>query len=135
MLLKDIKFFRLGRFFMPHGLGHLLGIDTHDVGGYLKGYPERSQDSSLSCLRTSRLLENKMCITIEPGCYFIDVLLDKALADPKLNQFMNKDIIDQYRGFGGVSYNIYLYKLKKQTFLGMKLNTYFFYIRCESKTM
>jgi Xaa-Pro dipeptidase len=93
----------LGRIFMPHGLGHLLGIDTHDVGGYLKGYPERSQDPSLSCLRTSRDLEKGMCITIEPGCYFIDALLAKGYADPKLSPFMVKEVIDQHLGFGGVS--------------------------------
>lgn len=43
-----------------------------------------------------------MVITIEPGCYFIDVLLDKALVDPKFSKYFNKPVLKEYRGFGGV---------------------------------
>lgn len=57
--------------FQPHGLGHFLGLDVHDVGGYLKGYPERSSKPGLKALRTARPLEAGMAVTIEPGCYFI----------------------------------------------------------------
>ena len=69
---------RVSYLFMPHGLGHLLGIDTHDVGGYLKGTPERIMKPGLKNLRTSRFLEKGIVITVEPGCYFIDFLFTKG---------------------------------------------------------
>lgn len=62
---------RISAIFFPHGLGHFLGIDTHDVGGYPEGV-ERSQKGGLRSLRTGRVLQKGMVITIEPGIYFID---------------------------------------------------------------
>jgi hypothetical protein len=59
----------------PAGLGHFLGIDTHDVGGYGKAFPERIQQPGIRSLRTARLLEPAMVITVEPGCYFNPALL------------------------------------------------------------
>lgn len=50
----------LGAIFMPHGLGHLIGIDTHDVGGYLEGFPSRSSRPGLKKLRTARIMEKDM---------------------------------------------------------------------------
>lgn len=65
---------RISAIFFPHGLGHFLGIDTHDVGGYPTG-TERAKKSGLKSLRTVRVLEKGMVLTIEPGVYFIDYVL------------------------------------------------------------
>lgn len=92
----------LGAVFIPCGMGHLIGLDTHDVGGYLKGCPPRVQSAGISKLRTARLLEEGMCLTVEPGCYFIEALLQPALADPARARFLVPDVLARFRGFGGV---------------------------------
>ncbi|XP_003816243.3 xaa-Pro dipeptidase isoform X3 [Pan paniscus] len=91
----------LGAVFMPHGLGHFLGIDVHDVGGYPEGV-ERIDEPGLRSLRTARHLQPGMVLTVEPGIYFIDHLLDKALADPARASFFNRKVLQRFRGFGGV---------------------------------
>lgn len=91
----------LGATFMPHGLGHFLGIDTHDVGGY-NGGVARDARAGYRSLRTARTMQAGMFITVEPGCYFIDYLLDEALADPVRAAFINKDVLARFRGSGGV---------------------------------
>jgi len=91
-----------GRVFQPHGLGHFMGCDVHDVGGYLEGHPERSALPGLRSLRTARVLATGQVLTIEPGCYFVDFLIDRALADPELSRFIVVDRINEYRGTGGV---------------------------------
>jgi len=91
-----------GRVFQPHGLGHFMGCDVHDVGGYLDGHPSRPEGDGLKSLRTARILKENMVITVEPGCYFIDKLLDSAQTDPELKSYLVKEKIDEYRGFGGV---------------------------------
>jgi Xaa-Pro dipeptidase len=93
---------RISAIFMPHGLGHFLGCDTHDVGGYPEGETERSKKPGLSKLRTSRSLKAGMVLTIEPGCYFIEYLLNQALADPIKSKYLVKEVIEEYRGIGGV---------------------------------
>lgn len=92
---------RLGAVFMPHGLGHMLGIDTHDVGGYPAG-TSRIDEPGLRSLRTVRTLEPRMVLTVEPGCYFINVLLDAALANPEQRDFIVESVLNRFRGFGGV---------------------------------
>jgi Xaa-Pro dipeptidase len=92
----------LGAVFMPHGLGHLIGCDTHDVGGYLQPSPERPTRPGIKNLRTARLLEEGMVLTNEPGCYFIDPLIDDALQNPNQSKYINSDQVDKYRGRGGV---------------------------------
>ncbi|KAJ7973732.1 xaa-Pro dipeptidase [Quillaja saponaria] len=91
----------LGAVFMSHGLGHFLGIDTHDPGGYLKGL-ERQKEPGLRALRTVRELQEGMVITVEPGCYFIDALLDPAMKSSETSRFFNHEAIGRFRGFGGV---------------------------------
>jgi len=92
---------RVGALFMPHGLGHFMGLDVHDVGGYLPG-SKRSTKPGLKSLRTNRVLEAGMVLTIEPGIYFIDAVLEKAMNDPAYSSFLVREKIEQFRGFGGV---------------------------------
>ncbi|RLV89814.1 putative peptidase [Spathaspora sp. JA1] len=85
--------------FFPHGLGHLLGMDTHDVGGYAN-YSD--PDPLLSYLRIRRKLEPGMVVTNEPGCYFSPFLLEETLQNPKQLKYINEDILDKYWYVGGV---------------------------------
>jgi Xaa-Pro dipeptidase len=87
--------------FMPHGLGHFLGLDTHDVGGFPKG-TERSKEPGLNRLRTTRQLKKNMVITVEPGIYFIRSLLEPAFENPQMSKFLNIEKISQNLDFGGV---------------------------------
>lgn len=88
--------------FQPHGLGHLIGLDVHDVGGYLDTCPPRPTAPGTTSLRFARRLLAGMYVTIEPGCYFIDHLLDEALADPVKSGFLVREVVQRFRGFGGV---------------------------------
>jgi Xaa-Pro dipeptidase len=94
----------LGAIFMPHGLGHMLGIDTHDVAGKPEFSKTLKKDSreGYAKIRLLRPLEEGMYVTVEPGCYFIDFLLDRALNDPVQSKFINKNRLAKFRGFGGV---------------------------------
>lgn len=92
---------RLGALFMPHGLGHLIGIDTHDVGGYLDPQ-SRSTLPGLKSLRTNRPLKERMCITIEPGIYFNEGLLNIAYQNDEQVKFLVKDKIDAFVHVGGI---------------------------------
>ncbi|XP_055538050.1 xaa-Pro dipeptidase isoform X1 [Wyeomyia smithii] len=100
--VEDMMAAGLNAIFQPHGLGHLLGLDVHDVGGYLSHCPERPNEPGVNRLRMARKLKAGMYVTIEPGCYFIEPLLNKAFADPNMSQFLKKQEIDRFRNFGGV---------------------------------
>ncbi|KAG5243463.1 hypothetical protein OIU77_030549 [Salix suchowensis] len=99
--VDDMMVERLGAVFMPHGLGHFLGIDTHDPGGYLKGL-EKLKEPGLKSLRTIRELQEGMVITVEPGCYFIDALLAPAMEGSNTAKFFDREGISRFKGFGGV---------------------------------
>jgi Xaa-Pro dipeptidase len=93
---------RVGAVFFPHGLGHFLGLRVHDIGGYTKGDKQvRSTKAGLKSLRTRRDMEEGMIITVEPGCYFIDFIIEEALKDDRA-PYLNKAKIDEYRSVGGV---------------------------------
>ncbi|XP_043488086.1 xaa-Pro dipeptidase isoform X4 [Polistes fuscatus] len=92
----------LNEIFQPHGLGHLMGLDVHDVGGYLPGHPQRSTLAGIRKLRMARTLLAGMVLTIEPGCYFIDCLLDDALANPNQSRFIVREQLERFRGWGGI---------------------------------
>jgi Xaa-Pro dipeptidase len=78
------------RLFMPHGLGHFVGLDVHDVGF-----------RNLSFKQEQIIIEGNF-VTVEPGIYFIDFVLDKAFNDPEKSKYLNVDLIKTYKGFGGI---------------------------------
>ena len=100
--IKEMLDNRVCYYFMPHGLGHLMGLDVHDVGGYLSFTPERSKEKGLDCLRTARILEKDMILSDEPGIYFIRYLLEQGFNDEKVSKYFEKDIIKDYFDFGGI---------------------------------
>lgn len=85
--------------FFPHGLGHLLGMDTHDVGGH-PNYED--PDPKLKYLRLRRDLKEGMVLTDEPGVYFSPFLLKDVLEDDSKMKYINKDVLDKYYYIGGV---------------------------------
>lgn len=88
--------------FQPHGLGHLIGLDVHDVGGYLPNCPPKPTKAGPNRLRFARPLKSGMYVTIEPGCYFIAPLLKKAYEDPVQSKFLVRENLDRFWNFGGV---------------------------------
>merc|ERR1711879_615529 len=101
--IEDMMRDRLGALFMPHGLGHFLGHDVHDVGGYMDFTPKRSTLPGLRSLRTARQMETNMVITIEPGCYFVwSVIQDVIDNDGPWLQYLNLDQLKRFADFGGV---------------------------------
>jgi len=99
--VDDLVKNHIGSLFMPHGLGHFLGLDTHDVGGYPEGV-ERSKEPGLKSLRSGRALKEGMVITVEPGIYFISAILEPALQDPEKSKFLVAEKIQRFKNFGGV---------------------------------
>jgi Xaa-Pro aminopeptidase len=90
--------------FFPHGLGHMLGLDVHDMEGLGEnhvGYSRslrRSDQFGLAYLRLGRELEPGFVITNEPGCYFIPALIDQWKGEKKHAQFINYEQVEKYRG-------------------------------------
>ena len=89
--------------FFPHGLGHLLGIQVHDVGGHQENEAGTIIDppSGHPFLRLTRVLEEDMVLTIEPGLYVIDMLLENLRGTPA-EDHVNWDTVDWLRPYGGV---------------------------------
>lgn len=92
--------------FFPNGLGHMLGLDVHDMealGEAWVGYDgkPRSTKFGLKSLRLARTLEPGYVLTIEPGIYFIPELIDLWRGSGKYKDFLNYDEIEKFRNFGG----------------------------------
>ncbi|MBS3818426.1 aminopeptidase P family protein [bacterium] len=94
--------------FFPHGLGHPMGLDVHDMedlGEKYVGYDEtvkKSQQFGLAALRFAKPLKSGYVLTVEPGVYFIPKLIDKWKEDKKNTQFIDYQKVEKYRDFGGI---------------------------------
>lgn len=94
--------------FMPHGLGHMMGLDVHDMedlGQIHVGYDNETRPSDIfgtAFLRLGRRLEKGFVLTNEPGCYFIPELIDIWQQEKKFESFINYDKVNEYRDFGGI---------------------------------
>jgi len=93
--------------FFPHGIGHMMGLDVHDMEdlGDRVGYPDgerRSSQFGLNALRLARRLEPGFVITIEPGIYFIPALIDRWRTEGRHADFIRFDRLRAFRNFGGV---------------------------------
>lgn len=87
--------------FFPHGLGHLLGLATHDAGGCLAGR-ERSTRPTLAYLRADLPLQPGYVVTIEPGVYFIRALLEDPENRKRYRDDVDWDRVDGMLDFGGI---------------------------------
>lgn len=86
--------------FYPHGLGHLMGLDVHDVAGF-PNYED--SDPYFKFLRLRRELKTGMVLTNEPGCYFNDHLVEEFLTKhPERSKMVNFDVLEKYKYVGGV---------------------------------
>lgn len=94
--------------FMPHGLGHMMGLDVHDMedlGQIHVGYDEEIRpvpQFGTSSLRMGRRLQPGFVVTDEPGCYFIPALIDQWRQKGLHKEFLNYDKIETYKDFGGI---------------------------------
>jgi Xaa-Pro aminopeptidase len=94
--------------FFPHGLGHMLGLDVHDMeslGEDHVGYDaefRRSGQFGLSGLRLARRLQPGFVVTVEPGIYFIPALMDLWRSEGRHEEFINYEALAAYRDFGGI---------------------------------
>jgi len=94
--------------FMPHGLGHQMGMDVHDMEGLGEdyvGYDENTKRATTfgtAYLRLGKELKTGMVLTVEPGIYFIPDLIDQFKAEGKFTDFVNYDKVETYKDFGGI---------------------------------
>lgn len=95
--------------FMPHGLGHMMGMDVHDMEGLGQTYvgfdqetPPRLDQFGTNCLRCGRRMEEGFVMTDEPGIYFIPDLIDDWRRSGHCAEWLNFDMLDTYKDFGGI---------------------------------
>ena len=94
--------------FLPHGLGHMMGMDVHDMEGLGQVYVGFDDEVrpytqfGLNCLRCGRRLQKGFVMTDEPGIYFIPHLIDLWRSEGKHTEFINYDLLETYKDFGGI---------------------------------
>lgn len=94
--------------FFPHGLGHMMGLDVHDMedlGENFVGYDDEVQRSTqfgTAALRLGRKLKPGFVVTVEPGIYFIPALIEKWKTEKINHSFINFDKVNEYINFGGI---------------------------------
>ena len=95
--------------FLPHGLGHMMGMDVHDmegIGQIYVGFDEETRPNleqfGTNCLRMGRRLQEGFVVTDEPGIYFIPALIDDWKASGHCKDFLNFDLLETYKDFGGI---------------------------------
>lgn len=100
---EDVLAQGITKTFFPHGIGHFLGLQVHDIAGQIaddKGTPNPPPEEH-QFLRTTRIVEPRQVFTIEPGLYFIDSLL-ADLKSSQHSKYINWDVVDDFRPFGGI---------------------------------
>jgi len=95
--------------FLPHGLGHMMGMDVHDMEGLGQiyvGFDEETRPNleqfGTNCLRMGRRLQEGFVVTDEPGIYFIPHLIDLWRSEGHCKEFLNFDKLETYKDFGGI---------------------------------
>ena len=95
--------------FLPHGLGHMMGMDVHDMEGLGQiyvGFDDETRPNleqfGTNCLRMGRKLEEGFVLTDEPGIYFIPALIDEWKASGHCKEFLDFDRLETYKDFGGI---------------------------------
>lgn len=95
--------------FFQCGLGHMMGLDVHDMEdlgeqyvGYTEQEPKDTETFGMKSLRLGKALQPGFVVTVEPGIYIIPDLIDRWKSENKLAEFINYDYLEQYRNFGGI---------------------------------